>query len=562
MIEAAGAHRLLHRAAAFASAIAFALVTQASAKAQHGATTTLRATGRNVILDIVVTDSRGRPVAGLSAGDLVVMENGEAQTVHIASASTGTGRGAGQRGTRSGNAFPSEIRPHGTQVPERLALADGARTVILLDEVNVQFMDLAFARQRLEVFLRGPAAQGQEIAILAMTARQEVLVHDFTTDTSALIDSVHRLPGVLTATGSGGIINGNVDPANDTENLRKAMGALEQLARAFSGSGERVNVIWITSGFLTLAQLFTSGDFQVTQNELLKRATNLFLSARMCLYTIDPHGVQIESSLPNHNGQRSVYGPASAQALFAANTGGEFAGQTMNMTNNQAVANSFLGALDRKSGGRAFGNGNDIDVALGRVLEESDAALRIAYSPTNKSFDGSYRKISVTVKRPGLTARAREGYYALPEPPEPTVSQQRSHLESAIESPFAYQALQVSGELQTSPAPTVSVHVAARQLRWRYGSEGAHVDQILVLAAFSAENRPLGSKSFEVSAKERSVSSSSTSVSYRVPFPVPPGTARLRVAVSDRGSDQIGTADVAMTGTGTNAEEKPVCRDH
>lgn len=94
-------------------------------------------------------------------------------------------------------------------------------------------MDLAFARQRLEVFLRGPAAQGQEIAILAMTARQEVLVHDFTTDTSALIDSVHRLPGVLTATGSGGIINGNVDPANDTENLRKAMGLSNSLHAPF-----------------------------------------------------------------------------------------------------------------------------------------------------------------------------------------------------------------------------------------------------------------------------------------------------------------------------------------
>lgn len=132
MIEAAGAHRLLHRAAAFASAIAFALVTQASAKAQDGATTTLRATGRNVILDIVVTDSRGRPVTGVSAGDLVVMENGETQTVHIASASTGTGRGAGQRGTRSGNALENEVRADGTPVPGRLALADGARTVILL----------------------------------------------------------------------------------------------------------------------------------------------------------------------------------------------------------------------------------------------------------------------------------------------------------------------------------------------------------------------------------------------------------------------------------------------
>jgi len=544
MMVNARALQLLSLAAVLASAIPFALVHPAFAEAQDASTTTLKATSRNVILDIVVTDQRGRPVAGLSAADLLVKENGEAQTVHLASWTGDFGRA----GTRSGKSLPKEVRQDSTPAPERLALAERARTVILLDELNVQFMDLAFARQRLEVFLRSPAAQGQEIAILALTARQEILVHDFSTDGAALIDSVHRLPGVLPATGSGGIISGNVDPINDMENLRKSMGALEQLARAFSGSGERVNVIWITSGFLTLAQLFLSGDVQVTENEILKRATNLFLSARMCLYTIDPHGVQIESSLPNHNGQRVLQGQASAQALFAANTAGEFAGQTMNMTNNQAVANSFLGALDRKSGGRAFANGNDIDLALGRVLEESDAALRVAYSPTNKSFDGSYRKISVTVKRPGLTARTREGYYALPDPPEPTASQQRSHLESAIESPFAYQALQVSGEVQASPAPTVSVHVATRQLRWKYGSEGAHVNQIVVLAAFSEENRLLGSKSFEVSAKERSVSSSSASVSYRVPFPVPPGTARLRVAVSDRGSDQIGTADVALMG--------------
>ncbi len=536
MMAAPRAFRLLFRASLLASAISFPSGPCGFADAQDTRTTTLKATSRNVILDVAVTDSRGRPVTGLRASDLLVKENGEAQTVHIASDSTpaSVSTPAAKDKRLSGEALPNEIPQGSTRGPERRPLGDRARTVILLDELNVQFLDLAFARQRLEAFLRTTAAQGQEIAILALKARRQVLVHDFTTDSAALIESVHRLPGVLPATGSGGVISGNVDPINDMENLRKSMGALEQLARAFSGSGERVNVIWITSGFLTLAQIFLSGDVQVTENQILKQATNLFLSARMCLYTIDPHGVQIESSLPNHDSQG------------AANTGGDFANQTMNMTNNQAVANSFLGALDRKSGGRAFGNGNNIDLALGRVLEESDAALRVAYSPSNKSFDGGYRKISVTVKRPGLTARTREGYYALPEPPEPTASQQRSHLEAAIESPFAYRALQVSGEVQSSPAPTVSVHVSARQLRWKYGSEGAHVDQILVLAAFSAENRPLGSSSFEVSARERSVNSNSASVSYRVPFPVPPGTARLRVAVSDRGSEQIGTADVAL----------------
>jgi hypothetical protein len=279
----------------------------------------------------------------------------------------------------------------------------------------------------------------------------------------------------------------------------------------------------------------------------LKRATNLFLSARMCLYTIDPHGVQFESSLPNHNAQRMLYGTVTAQALFNANTGSEFAGQTANMTNNQAVANSYLGAIDRKSGGRAFGNENDIDLALERVVEESDSALRVAYSPTNKNFDGKYRKISVTVNRPGLTARTRDGYFALQDPPEPTVAEQRERIAAAIESPFAYQALEVSGELRRLPVATVQVHVAGPQIEWRYDDQGARVNQMIVLAAYSAENRALSSRTYDVSAEEHSPRTKAAGVSYTVAFQPPPGTVRLRLAVSDRRSGQIGTADVALT---------------
>jgi hypothetical protein len=235
-----GVRRFCQRFTTLALVGAVAHVSPEIVLAQQGGATTLKATSRNVILDIAVTDYRGRPVTDLSDSDLVVKENGELQTVHIASTSSRARGSDSLGGTGSGL---SNVRKESTAAGPRAALTAGPRTVILLDEVNNQFFDLAFARQRLEVFLRGPKAQGRPIAILAMTSRREILVHDFSTDTAALIDSLHRLPGALPATGSGGMISGNVDAINDMENLQKSMGVLVQFASAFSGSGERVNVI-------------------------------------------------------------------------------------------------------------------------------------------------------------------------------------------------------------------------------------------------------------------------------------------------------------------------------
>jgi hypothetical protein len=207
-----GVRRFCQRFTTLALVGAVAHVSPEIVLAQQGGATTLKATSRNVILDIAVTDYRASRARGSDSLG-------------------GTGSGL------------SNVRKESTAAGPRAALTAGPRTVILLDEVNNQFFDLAFARQRLEVFLRGPKAQGRPIAILAMTSRREILVHDFSTDTAALIDSLHRLPGALPATGSGGMISGNVDAINDMENLRKSMGVLVQLASAFSGSGERVNVI-------------------------------------------------------------------------------------------------------------------------------------------------------------------------------------------------------------------------------------------------------------------------------------------------------------------------------
>lgn len=64
------------------------------------------------------------------------------------------------------------------------------------------------------------------------------------------------------------------------------------------------------------------------------------------------------------------------------------------------------------TGGKAFYNRNDLDVAMGSAVEDNAASYTLGYYPTNKNYDGGYRKLRVSVNRPGVELRYRPGYYA------------------------------------------------------------------------------------------------------------------------------------------------------
>ncbi len=66
----------------------------------------------------------------------------------------------------------------------------------------------------------------------------------------------------------------------------------------------------------------------------------------------------------------------------------------------------------------------------------------------------------------------------------------------------------------------------------------------MALAAYSAGNRVLGSQVWEVEAKN---GKGEDAVRYSMPYLLPAGTARLRLAVLDANSDRVGTAEVALS---------------
>lgn len=73
-----------------------------------------------------------------------------------------------------------------------------------------------------------------------------------------------------------------------------------------------------------------------------------------------------------------------------------------------------LKAFAVKSGGRFFRSpgGRELRDAFTQTVEELRNQYTIAYESTNEKRDGKWRTIEVSLNRPGLGARARQGYYA------------------------------------------------------------------------------------------------------------------------------------------------------
>ena len=66
------------------------------------------------------------------------------------------------------------------------------------------------------------------------------------------------------------------------------------------------------------------------------------------------------------------------------------------------------------TGGLAFfpGTVKDLDPTYAKVVAEIKAQYTIGYLSTNAKADGSWPKVEIKVKRPGVKIRSRKGYYA------------------------------------------------------------------------------------------------------------------------------------------------------
>ncbi len=73
---------------------------------------------------------------------------------------------------------------------------------------------------------------------------------------------------------------------------------------------------------------------------------------------------------------------------------------------------SAMAQLAAATGGIYFHDSNDLLAGLHRAFDDERERYVIAYSPSNDSLDGKYRKIRVVVKDKNLRVYAKAGYWA------------------------------------------------------------------------------------------------------------------------------------------------------
>jgi Ca-activated chloride channel homolog len=95
------------------------------------------------------------------------------------------------------------------------------------------------------------------------------------------------------------------------------------------------------------------------------------------------------------------------------------------MEHNRLTARNMYGTramdhLAEETGGTTF---DGLHTNLRTAFEEIDAQLRtmyeLAYASTNPTRDNTYRKLTIRLKEPGLTVRAKSGYFAAKQTADP-----------------------------------------------------------------------------------------------------------------------------------------------
>lgn len=474
----------------------------------NGGAYTIQRTARLVVLDMVVTDAKGNLVTDLTQNEFHVAEAGAAQDVQTFE----------QSGAHT---------PHPQDTIDSTADLDRVAprapvNIILLDEFNTRFEDMAFARYSLKKYLeRQPAKLTMPTILIAVNLQKFTVLHDYTQSKDQILSALQsHLVAYPWQQEQGAWVG---------ERYAMAFLTLRRVAEAVLGHPGHKNMIWIGRGFPSINYGRLSPETQDHVESSVRSCVNTLRNARITLYTVDPAGVMIH---PNEYG------------------GGPWA-------NDPFGGNYQFSLLAKETGGAALYGRNDVDAEINTAIRDGSSFYTLTYRPNNPSSDyKKFQRITVTVDRPGLTVTTRAGYYpaapAKPIDPENPSRRLITDLVSAESSTMVYDAVPISLVPNPSDPDAYTVRVDAKGLIWSPASatEPRHAAFIMMVTTFDRKGKELkrDARSFSANAPatvpptgrlERSVD-----VSYKIDHN--PKAVRARFVLRVTLSGRIGTADVDL----------------
>jgi len=241
-------------------------------------------------------------------------------------------------------------------------------------------------------------------------------------------------------------------------------------------------------------------------------------------------------------------GPGATTPPIEANGGLKEGGFALRggETRETQLSGPTIGRLAEDTGGLAIAGTNDLGSGLARVAEELRSYYEVVYAPANPVPDGRFRHIGVTVSRAGVRVRTRAGYFATPRR-APTLAAYELPLMDALGAATpAHDFTLRAGALHFGPkgasrecvllaeVPLAEVQVAADEAAGAYRAHltllGYVKNEAGRVIARLTQDWPI-----EGPLRERARARAQSAL-FRRTLPLSPGRYRLELAVQDRRS--------------------------
>jgi VWFA-related protein len=348
----------------------------------------LKTESRLVVLDVIVTDAKGKPVQGLKQSDFVLREDGMAQTL------TGFEEHTMADARESAKRMADVKLPPNTFSDDAPPIQESSYVLLVLDALNTGTVEQMRERQEMLAYAKTVPA-GTRIAMVQLDTSLH-LVQGFSSDPGVLLDAVQSKRDYP-----------ELPPPVTIERYREIMTqAVKRLSSYLAGYPGRKSVIWFGSGAgatgLGVRSMFADNMSFLDE---MRRTTDVLTLNQIAVYVVQPGvggsmlaGMQTQVGTPNV--QMST-GELNQINRIAA------AGGTTDLA--QAATQQRL----KQSGGDLIYNTNGVKEAIQQIAQGAWSYYTLSYSPTNKVFDSAIRRLRVDVPGRELDLQYRRSYYAL-----------------------------------------------------------------------------------------------------------------------------------------------------
>ncbi len=395
--------------------------------------TTLHASARLVLLDVVVTE-KSAAVHGIDRKRFHVFQDGHEQPLaFFEEHSSAEPHPAVSRPAM----IPATLPQHTfTNLP--LASESTAVNILLLDGLNTPLSNQMNVRRNMLEYA-STIQPGAPMAVFALGSSLHMLL-GFTSSPATLAAALKQsgggqqsvilsgesgsiLPPLSTLMGSDPRASSQIAAASmrqfeqdnttlQTETrVRITLDAMRQLARFLSGIPGRKNLIWFSGSFPIVigegVELDSAGSMMRDFSNDLRETGELLSESRVAVYPVDAGGLMTLPSLGVADSTAALIGKNTDAS---AGTSGGLAGVDATFRSRNFQNHVSMTQLAQATGGKEYFNTNGFKEVVTDAVDNGSSYYTLAYVPRSET-NGRFRRFKVHIDDASFKLEYRAGYF-------------------------------------------------------------------------------------------------------------------------------------------------------